>query len=283
MQRTRSRAFTLIELLVVIAIIAILAAILFPVFAQAREKARMTACLSNMKQIGLSLTMYAQDYDETFPYIRFTSSPPGSNGNWTYVWRNAIRPYLKSQGVLGCPSNPFSHPQPSKPSTRNPPVMGDNAEGWQAEPTLTMPISYAMNSCAVTWNAADSADGKKVPPPRVASFVRPAETIAICENQWPTSDVHGPDWMWNQCAGLFNHTAGKQANFIFFDGHAKSKKWISTLYPLTQNNWQPDDPNPDPNNRHIKSPNAGTACDYTIPASPAAAEFQKKECLPVYQ
>ena len=59
----------------------------------------------------------------------------------------------------------------------------------------------------------------------------------------------------------FVHQTGKQANFIFFDGHAKSKKWISTLYPLTQNNWQPDEPNPDPNNRHIKSPNAGTACD----------------------
>jgi prepilin-type N-terminal cleavage/methylation domain-containing protein/prepilin-type processing-associated H-X9-DG protein len=283
MQRTRKPAFTLIELLVVIAIIAILAAILFPVFAQAREKARMTACLSNMKQIGLSLTMYAQDYDETFPFIRFTSSPPGSNANWTYVWRNAIRPYLKSQGVLACPSNPLSHPQPGKPSTNNPPKPGDNAEGWQSEPSLTMPISYAMNSCAVTWNAADSKAGQTVPAPRVASFVRPAETIAICENQWPTSDVHGPDWMWNQCAGLFSHQTGKQANFIFFDGHAKSKKWMSTLYPLTQNNWQPNEPNPDPNNRHITSPNAGTACDYTIPASPADKVFQTSACLPVYQ
>src|SRR5947209_1847847 len=179
MRRQCRSAFTLIELLVVIAIIAILAAILFPVFAQAREKARMTACLSNMKQIGTSLTMYAQDYDETYPFIRFTSSPAGSDANWTYVWRNAIRPYLKSQGVLACPSNPFSHPQPGRPSTANPPKLGDNAEGWQSEPTLTMPISYAMNSCAVTWNAADSKAGQTVPPPREASFVRPADTICI--------------------------------------------------------------------------------------------------------
>jgi prepilin-type N-terminal cleavage/methylation domain-containing protein/prepilin-type processing-associated H-X9-DG protein len=276
MQRTRKRAFTLIELLVVIAIIAILAAILFPVFAQAREKARMTSCLSNMKQIGLALTMYTQDYDETFPYIRFKADT-------TYVWRNAIRPYLKSQNVLACPSNPFSHPIASHPSTNNPPKLGDNAEGWQSDPSLTMPISYAMNSCAVTWYGADDPNGKKNPPPTMAQMVRPADTIIICENQWPTSDVHGPDWMWDECPGLFTHQAGKQANFIFFDGHAKSKKWMSTLYPVNQNNWQPDEPNPDPNNRNIKSATAGVACTYTVPASPSASQFQTKDCLPVYQ
>ena len=207
-------------------------------------------------------------------YIRF-------DHNWTYVWRNAIRPYLKSQGVLACPSNPFSHPIPGRPATNNPPKMGDNAEGWQSEPTLTMPISYAMNSCAVTWYAAADPEGKRSPPPTMASFARPADTIIICENQWPTADVHGPDWMWGICPGLFTHQAGKQANFIFFDGHAKSKKWIATLYPLTQNNWQPDEPNPDPNNRKIHG--QGVGCDYTIPASPADKVFQTKDCLPVYQ
>src|SRR5436305_12216001 len=94
----KRRAFTLIELLVVIAIIAILAAILFPVFAQARERARMTGCLSNMKQIGTGLMMYVQDYDETYPRIRFVA--------YDYVWRNAIQPYIKNKGVLNCPSNP---------------------------------------------------------------------------------------------------------------------------------------------------------------------------------
>src|SRR6266700_6987265 len=91
MPRTRKRAFTLIELLVVIAIIAILAAVLFPVFAQARERARMSACLSNMRQIGASLVIYIQDYDETYPYIRFHGCC-GQAGTGTYVWKNAIRP-----------------------------------------------------------------------------------------------------------------------------------------------------------------------------------------------
>src|SRR5207249_5551470 len=86
MRRSQRFAFTLIELLVVIAIIAILAAILFPVFAQARERARMTACVSNMRQIGTGMMMYAQDYDETFPYVQFVDTAT------RYVWKNAVRP-----------------------------------------------------------------------------------------------------------------------------------------------------------------------------------------------
>src|SRR5260370_33159582 len=145
MKRTRKPAFTLIELLVVIAIIAILAAILFPVFAQARERARMTTCVSNMRQIGTSLMMYVQDYDETYPYIRFHGSD-AIKGHNTYVWKNAIRPYLKSLDVLGCPSNPFNRTNPRQPGPSNPPKVGDNAEGWELEPELRIPISYAMNS-----------------------------------------------------------------------------------------------------------------------------------------
>src|SRR5258708_4431041 len=91
MRRTRRAAFTLIELLVVIAIIAILAAILFPVFAQARDRARMSACLSNMRQISTAIMMYAQDYDETLPYIRF-HCPGTKPGSHCLVWKNVIRP-----------------------------------------------------------------------------------------------------------------------------------------------------------------------------------------------
>ena len=94
-------AFTLIELLVVIAIIAILAAILFPVFAQAREKARQTACLNNMKQITLGLTMYAQDFDENLP-LPYADDINNWCGNGA-TWRQRIVPYTKNTQIFVCP------------------------------------------------------------------------------------------------------------------------------------------------------------------------------------
>jgi prepilin-type N-terminal cleavage/methylation domain-containing protein/prepilin-type processing-associated H-X9-DG protein len=109
--QTRS-GFTLIELLVVIAIIAILAAILFPVFAQAREKARTASCLSNIKQLTLGMMMYSQDYDERFPEWRWDQNFESSWGdkgnvspnNATTIWYYAIYPYVKNGQVYTCPS-----------------------------------------------------------------------------------------------------------------------------------------------------------------------------------
>ncbi len=123
--QTRNKGFTLIELLVVIAIIAILAAILFPVFAQAREKARAASCISNYKQTGLAILQYIQDYDETFPQTSakngatwtggnspiFVTTPPDLRGAAPYAairyatWVTATQPYMKNHQVLDCPSS----------------------------------------------------------------------------------------------------------------------------------------------------------------------------------
>src|SRR5438874_13552245 len=101
-------AFTLIELLVVIAIIAILAAILFPVFAQAREKARGAACLSNGKQMALGLMMYAEDYDQRLPRV-WTGPVPKTNTP-ARDWKDDIQPYCKNWDFFRCPSRPTQLP-----------------------------------------------------------------------------------------------------------------------------------------------------------------------------
>jgi len=281
MPRSRRSAFTLIELLVVIAIIAILAAILFPVFAMAREKARMSACISNMRQIGTSLMMYVQDYDETYPYCRFhqnlnlgTTAKPGTDKGYVVdSWRNAILPYLKNVDVLGCPSNPWSRSVPGQLASL-PPLPGSNAEGWGMTPGLRMPISYNMNQCASSWIPADNKNPAPPPPIRAPQLERASDTIIIAESNWPTSDM-GAEWLWNYCPAIFAHQASKMGNFIFFDGHAKSKKWMSTLYPVTQNNWEPGIPNQDPNNLKL---NGVPPCTYSAPAGPADKKYQNAAC-----
>jgi len=144
------KAFTLIELLVVIAIIAILAAILFPVFAKAREKARQTACTSNLKQMGLAILQYVQDYDETFPV------GSGYNGPCR-GWAGQVYPYIKSYNVFACPDDT---------------TVPTSGSGF-----FTM--SYGMNVSLGT-----STTGYNVYLPQTMScLVAPASTVALLEVQ----------------------------------------------------------------------------------------------------
>jgi prepilin-type processing-associated H-X9-DG protein len=227
-----------------------------------------------MRQIGNALTMYVQDYDETYPYCRFHGAD-AMLATHAYVWRNAIRPYLKSLDVLACPSNPYSRTVPGRSTPGNTfAVNGGNAEGWQSEPEQRMPSSYSLNSCAITWVPADTKG--VVPPLRVAQVTRPADTIFISECLWPNADLFG-QWLVNKpwCPGVFAHSTGHAGNFVFFDGHAKTKKWLSTLYPVNQNNWLLD-PNPDPKNLHLVGPPG--SCDFTVPPDTSAPIFQAPEC-----
>jgi prepilin-type N-terminal cleavage/methylation domain-containing protein/prepilin-type processing-associated H-X9-DG protein len=229
----RRVGFTLIELLVVIAIIAILAAILFPVFAQAREKARSTACLSNLKQVGMATRMYSQDYDEILvPNYLFTSSG-------TRAWfPDILAPYVKSPDVFVCPS--FSVPASYK-TTPTAPMQtvkisygGNNWHWWpkgeKNEPDVLGPMG--VNRLNVQFNASET------------SVEFPANTIyivdAISQEIWSPpqhdycNDGKGYDRP-NSYKGFplrgqvhFRHSGG--FNAVFVDGHAK---WLRrTTYDM---------------------------------------------------
>ena len=206
MSRTRT-AFTLIELLVVIAIIAILAAILFPVFAQVRDKARATSCLSNTKQIGTAVMMYAQDYDEVIPRNAH-SDPPRINEGAHFVncstprWMDVLYPYIKNEQVFNCPSDSFgtiSGPLPSgvtfsiagnKKYVYQPHTGGNVALIRREEACGNGSIasngkigrrfgSYAINN--MYYGLAGSYTSPNNQP--LASLAVPADTVLICEVQ----------------------------------------------------------------------------------------------------
>jgi prepilin-type N-terminal cleavage/methylation domain len=199
----RPTAFTLIELLVVIAIIAILAAILFPVFAQARGKARQTQCASNTRQLALGVLMYAQDYDETLPPVAYLTGvkEPGNEDpdKGVFLWPDLIAPYLKNRDIRRCPDDTRSK--------RN---------------------SYGLNEAAF----ADLTDDEEVTQiMALSAFQHPAETVMLgdtgTEDDFKTPRLD--TYKLPQPSALLNDEEDgrpsarhfKQVNIGFMDGHQK--------------------------------------------------------------
>jgi prepilin-type processing-associated H-X9-DG protein len=227
----------LIELLVVIAIIAILAAILFPVFAQAREKARQSGCLSNLKQIGTALMMYVHDYDEILPSPDHATDGPSSLGN--QKWMDRIYPYVKNEQLYNCPSDGFGRKAGGQA------VQKYRYAGAAAPlaPNLREFGSYAMNfaywdatdanwSAPISWNRPWDKRGPVTTP--MARVDTPAETVWVGDGltyffgwakQWKTDD--GPplrvfDAAFPESALVGRHT--DLMNILWCDGHAKAVK-----------------------------------------------------------
>jgi prepilin-type N-terminal cleavage/methylation domain-containing protein/prepilin-type processing-associated H-X9-DG protein len=237
MRRHQVRGFTLIELLVVLAIVAVIAALLFPVFAQAREKARQTACLSHMRQVAMALYLYTEDYDETFLW----NPPPGRQpGAWTADWLRGeagrkmeclnqpsvsfvvlLQPYLRSEGVFRCPSYP-GHP-----------LRLFNQYAASLDPERHSGIGFGVNQLLI---------GDPCRPRTIASLRHSTSEVALMGeaqgpwsgmNNWidwlrnPMVDVH---WGWEKVEVLDGDSFWKPwndsrhiegSNFAFADGHAK--------------------------------------------------------------
>ncbi len=223
----KRQAFTLIELLVVIAIIAILAAILFPAFARARENARRASCQSNLKQIGLGIFQYTQDYDELMvPRVNFPAPGPAS-------WRSLLQPYVKSTQLFACPSN-----------------TGNQLRTWGSGPTggtapntgpgdAIIPASYSINGDNT--NIGGTAPSGQSTATSLASIGSTAQVILVGESgvTWPWPEMNTAATVPDFAINMFVPGHLGNTNYLFADGHVKAIKPLATANPV--NMWTIED------------------------------------------
>jgi len=255
----RKKGFTLIELLVVIAIIAILAAILFPVFAQAREKARQASCISNLKQITLAMLMYAQDYDEqvtrmwtygTDAQIKRNETPPTPQ-----YWHVFLQPYIKNYKIFICPSCGADAGKPKYSPTY---PVGTSCDVHDPTDTVQRSTaydnyhmgsgSYGINTCYTRDSNVPVGGGGGV---SIASVGRPADKILIAEfdKNWHPAALYLPasakkytpsspgclDWGFGYLWGPTDRHTGTR-NAGYWDGHVKAIRGGRTLTDVDPNN-----------------------------------------------
>ena len=230
-----NRGFTLIELLVVIAIIALLAAILFPVFARARENARRASCQSNLKQLALGIHQYVQDYDENFPRVYTITSGNWAGGDWK-GWATMVEPYVKSEQVYACPSRANK--------------ANYNANQYYRGGGSGYGLTYASNnplSGLTSFGYDESGIGGATQPSLKSSAIeRSAETIMLGEEKTTASGFEfGEPYLCNWAGNgqsCFLSQTGTPWHFegisvAFVDGHVK---WMKVEKLQVATYWRTD-------------------------------------------
>jgi prepilin-type N-terminal cleavage/methylation domain-containing protein len=225
-KKSANRGFTLIELLVVIAIISILAAILFPVFARARESARRSNCLSNLKQIGIAMIMYSQDYDERMVPAALTYShvrPDGVTSN-TALWMDIVQPYMKSTQAINCPSA----------NTRYYGAINNFSYGYNyLSPSATLCPGMNLGVNLGTDKTRAGSTGS----PFMAAVEDPTGTVGVVDSIYYvvkfTTAITEADMFSDTCTNAT--TACIKARHletigtVFLDGHAKAMPWRTLM------------------------------------------------------